>query len=75
MRTAAYVALVSRARTAFNNWLSRNKHLRPLTCEECGVICTPSAHHTDYTQPLKVQWLCRMCHGRADKALGNRRAA
>lgn len=30
------------------------------------------AHHTDYTQPLKVKWLCRTHHIEADKKLKQR---
>ena len=30
-------------------------------CEQCG---NPNAqkHHTDYSKPLEVRWLCRLCH-------------
>lgn len=30
-------------------------------CEVCGLPDT-EAHHTDYTKPLEVQWLCRKHH-------------
>ncbi len=30
-------------------------------CEQCGVE-KAEAHHDDYSQPLKVRWLCRKHH-------------
>ena len=39
----------------------RNGKLKRLPCEKCGT--EPSqAHHTDYSKPLKVNWLCRTHH-------------
>jgi predicted DNA-binding transcriptional regulator AlpA len=32
-------------------------------CEWCGNA-KAEAHHSDYTKPLHVQWLCRSCHVR-----------
>lgn len=45
----------------------RRGHLAPEPCEECGAS-PAEAHHPDYAQPLKVQWLCgdhhAVAHGR-----------
>src|SRR3990167_8091109 len=30
-------------------------------CEKCGAIDV-HAHHSDYTKPLNVKWLCAPCH-------------
>ena len=32
-------------------------------CRDCGAVKV-EGHHTDYTKPLLVTWLCRGCHRR-----------
>lgn len=46
----------------------RYGHLtKPDACSTCGVVL-PSpfihGHHTDYTKPLDVVWVCTACHGK-----------
>lgn len=36
--------------------------LRKQPCVSCGSTERLEAHHTDYTQPLNVTWLCKPCH-------------
>ena len=37
--------------------------IKPNDCSCCGVFTeTLHAHHDDYTQPLKIRWLCARCH-------------
>lgn len=43
--------------------------LKPSACEECNAKGTFSdgrnkiqAHHDDYSEPLKIRWLCQSCH-------------
>jgi hypothetical protein len=31
-------------------------------CEICGIETKTQAHHTDYSEPLIVVWVCRECH-------------
>lgn len=38
------------------------KIIKPLKCEDCKKIIKIEAHHTDYSKPLEVVWLCRQCH-------------
>jgi hypothetical protein len=34
-------------------------------CADCHTILGKLvAHHSDYSQPLVVEWLCRVCHRR-----------
>ena len=38
------------------------KLTRPNHCERCSIPGRIDAHHTDYSKPLDVQWLCTSCH-------------
>lgn len=50
--------------------IERGKLIRPLTCARCGKQPNPTsdgrsaihAHHSDYSKPLDVEWLCPSCH-------------
>jgi len=35
---------------------------RPNKCSKCQIECKPHGHHTDYSKPLDVVWLCEECH-------------
>lgn len=48
------------ARNAISNAL-RAGRLARLPCQMCGSEKT-EAHHTDYSKPLDVMWLCRKHH-------------
>ena len=37
---------------------------RSQVCDECGSKNYVDAHHSDYSRPLDVVWLCRSCHKR-----------
>lgn len=49
-----------KARQAVRNAITQGKIVR-LPCEECGTEPT-HAHHTDYSKPLLVTWLCKQHH-------------
>lgn len=44
----------------------RNGTLVKQPCEACGEKVV-EAHHDDYSKPLTVRWLCRICHTRHHK--------
>lgn len=48
------------ARVAVNNAI-RDGRLTRLPCEHCGNPKS-QAHHSDYSRPLDVTWLCFRCH-------------
>ena len=46
-----------------NNAIRLKKMCRPLFCVRCWDAGTIHGHHTDYSRPLDVIWLCSKCHG------------
>lgn len=58
--------LANRANLAVLAALKRGDMVRPDRCSRCGQPPYEGqqilAHHDDYAQPLKIDWLCRPCH-------------
>lgn len=54
----------SEARAQLNAAVRAGRIARPPICEECGRTRKVHGHHSDYSKPLAVQWLCSLCHGR-----------
>lgn len=53
----------ARARIIVNNSVRSGKLLKPKVCSKCGVTANKiHGHHTDYSKPLEVVWLCSICH-------------
>ena len=50
------------ARRAISYGVRAGKVLKPDHCINCGAIGPVEAHHTDYSRPLDVLWLCFSCH-------------
>lgn len=42
--------------------IKRGKVQKQQHCDVCLEIKPLDGHHDDYAQPLKVRWLCRICH-------------
>lgn len=36
--------------------------VRPNKCSICGLKVKIDGHHNDYSKPLEVEWVCRVCH-------------
>src|SRR3990170_8594511 len=36
--------------------------IRPSTCSMCGDGGKIHSHHSDYTKPREVIWVCSLCH-------------
>jgi hypothetical protein len=51
----------SRARTLLNRAVAKGL-IERLPCERCGHDERVEAHHSDYSRPLDVNWLCKLCH-------------
>lgn len=58
----------AKARSAVHHALKIGKIERPCECNRCSKKCRPQGHHRCYEKEnwLKVEWLCRACHGIAD---------
>lgn len=52
-----------KARTALGNAL-RDGRIKRRPCRICRTSKDVHGHHTDYSRPLDVEWLCRKCHSR-----------
>lgn len=52
-----------RARAILSKTIATGVIQRPLLCSRCGIEEPHlNAHHSDYTKPLEVDWLCLICH-------------
>jgi hypothetical protein len=56
-----------RARDAVRNALLGGRLVQSARCKRCQRIGKTEAHHSDYSKPLEVEWLCKLCHVEADK--------
>ena len=50
------------ARAILKNAVKIGVIIRPNKCSNCKIRCKPRGHHSDYSKPLEVKWLCRNCH-------------
>lgn len=52
------------AHCMLNNALRNGEIVKATRCQNCGKVGKLEGHHSDYYQPLLVQWLCNLCHRR-----------
>lgn len=62
----------AKARRAVYKAVKSGRIVKPETCQWCGSLERLEGHHTDYSEPLKVAWLCDGCHQIADSILRGR---
>lgn len=56
------------ARAKFHKAIKRGKIKKQIICSEClNGERRIEAHHTDYSKPLEVIWLCSVCHANRHK--------
>lgn len=59
-----------KARTALGNAVRSGLVVKPNKCAVCPRINGRiTGHHTDYSKPLTVVWLCSLCHARVERNL------
>lgn len=51
-----------RAHEIFHLAVEKKILVRPEKCSKCKKVAKVDGHHTDYSKPLQVVWLCRFCH-------------
>jgi hypothetical protein len=57
-----------KAQTAAGNAVRDGRLKRETRCQRCGIENGRiEKHHPDYSEPLKVEWLCKPCHAIADQ--------
>ena len=54
------------ARTVAYNALRDGRLAKGEHCYFCNSAENLEMHHPDYSQPLKIYWLCRICHRKLD---------
>lgn len=50
------------AHIAVGNAVRDGKLVKPKSCPKCGRETLIIGHHSDYSQPLDVEWMCGKCH-------------
>lgn len=51
-----------KARRKLRYAIESGKIIRPNQCNRCNNTYRIEGHHTDYSKPLEVLWLCKHCH-------------
>lgn len=61
-RASEQYSIKQNARKKVLRAVKSGKLIKPECCTDCGQLLPLEAHHTDYSKPLEVQWLCKSCH-------------
>lgn len=52
----------TKARDKLREAVKSGRITKPSNCQRCGSSDRVQGHHTDYSKPLDVEWLCHCCH-------------
>lgn len=58
----SYNPVKRKAHNAVSNAVRDGRMEKPDNCSECPSTKRIHGHHDDYSLPLAVRWLCRICH-------------
>jgi len=61
------------ARNALHSAIRSGKIVKPEACQKCKTKGDVHGHHSDYSKPLSVEWLCRSCEVKADNKMMGRK--
>lgn len=59
----------SLAKSRLQHKITEKKIMKPSCCSICGKKTNLQAHHSDYSRPLEVLWVCDSCHKMIHKEL------
>ncbi len=59
-----------KARQLFNNAIAAGRIQRGTICSQCSSAKKVEAHHSDYSKPFEVEWLCVPCHRKRHRRVG-----
>jgi hypothetical protein len=64
--------LKRRARWTLRNAVRDGVVKKSSVCKQCGRddVGRIEGHHSDYTKPLEILWLCSLCHGKEHRKAG-----
>lgn len=58
------------AQAKLNYYIQKGDITRPMECSMCERASDKiEAHHSDYSKPLDVMWLCEKCHKKVHKII------
>lgn len=63
-RSHARDPVKDKARRALREAVRYGLIAKPSSCQDCSGEGQLHGHHTDYSKPFDVEWLCTACHGR-----------
>ena len=53
---------ITKSRMILTHAVEDGKIIKPDECSKCNSNGKIDGHHPDYSEPLKVMWLCQNCH-------------